>query len=88
MNFHFISNEFNPQYQSTYKIHIKHNDLIRQLSFGFGIILSNDVILTVKKVKGIYMGNSGGEKPSSIKDQNEQAENNYRELYCSLMFPC
>jgi len=67
---------------------MKHNNLIRWLSFAFRIILSNDVILTVKKVKGIYVGNSGGKKPSSIKDQNEQAENNYRELYCSLMFPC
>ena len=50
--------------------------------------MQKGVILTVKKVKGIYVGNSGGKKPSSIKDQNEQAENNYRELYCSLMFPC
>lgn len=30
------------------------------LNFGFEIALSNDVILRVNKVKGIYVGNSRG----------------------------
>lgn len=58
------------------------------LNFGFEIALSNDVILRVNKVKGIYVGNSRGKQPSVIKDQNEQAENNFKEIHYSFLLPC
>lgn len=58
------------------------------LNFGFEIALSNDVILRVNKVKGIYVGNSRGKQPSVIKDQNEQTENNFKGIHYSFLLPC